>query len=67
MRGLGHPDVLLGTDLGVVHALRAIGGSPDADAWAPWRSYAVHHLWASLDPPAQPDHRPVPSARKDPS
>ncbi len=67
MRGLGHPDVLLGTDLGVMHALRAIDGSPDTDAWAPWRSYAVHHLWASLDPPSHPDHRPKPSARKDPA
>lgn len=54
MRGLGHPDTPLGGDLGVVHALRALGlddsGSDVFDACAPWRSYAVHHLWASLDP-----------------
>jgi AraC family transcriptional regulator of adaptative response / DNA-3-methyladenine glycosylase II len=21
-----------------------------AEGWRPWRSYAVHHLWASLEP-----------------
>ena len=49
MRGLGHPDTFLATDLGVRHALDAMGltGS-DSSSWAPWRSYAVHHLWASL-------------------
>ncbi|BAN01330.1 DNA-3-methyladenine glycosylase 2 family protein [Ilumatobacter coccineus] len=55
MRGLGHPDTPLGGDLGVVHALRALGlddrSSSVFDACAPWRSYAVHHLWASLDQP----------------
>lgn len=53
MRGLGHPDVFLGGDLGVMHALRALGvndlPAADSAAWAPWRSYATHHLWASLD------------------
>ena len=49
MRGLGHPDVFLGTDLVAVNALRALGLEPtDAVRWAPWRSYALHHLWASL-------------------
>ena len=48
MRGLGHPDVFLGTDLVALNALRALGLEPgDAAAWAPWRSYALHHLWAS--------------------
>lgn len=48
MRGLGHPDVFLGTDLVAVNALRALGlGAADAERWAPWRSYALHHLWAS--------------------
>jgi AraC family transcriptional regulator of adaptative response / DNA-3-methyladenine glycosylase II len=51
MRGLGHPDVFLDTDLGVRVALDRLGVSLDAAArWAPWRSYAVHHLWASLEP-----------------
>ncbi len=51
MRGLGHPDMFLDADLGVRHALDAlqIGASRSLE-WAPWRSYAVHHLWASLSP-----------------
>lgn len=49
MRGLGHPDVFLGTDLVAVNALDSLGLSvDDASAWAPWRTYALHHLWASL-------------------
>jgi len=49
MRGLGDPDVFLGTDLGVRHALAALDlDAGVADTWRPWRSYAVHHLWASL-------------------
>jgi AraC family transcriptional regulator, regulatory protein of adaptative response / DNA-3-methyladenine glycosylase II len=50
MRALGDPDILLATDLGVRRAARSLdldlnGGRPD---WAPWRSYATHHLWAAL-------------------
>ncbi len=55
MRALGDPDVFLPTDIGVRNALTALGadGSPRsaaalAEAWSPWRSYALHHLWASL-------------------
>ncbi|MDI3405396.1 bifunctional transcriptional activator/DNA repair enzyme AdaA [Streptomyces cavernicola] len=33
MRALGDPDV-------------AVPGLPTRDAWRPWRSYAVQHLWA---------------------
>lgn len=48
MRGLGHPDTFLTNDLGVRHGLERLGlGAEDAVRWAPWRSYAVHHLWAS--------------------
>jgi AraC family transcriptional regulator of adaptative response / DNA-3-methyladenine glycosylase II len=57
MRGLGHPDKFLDADLGVRHALDALGVEADrAHRWAPWRSYAVHHLWASLSP-ADPSGR----------
>jgi AraC family transcriptional regulator of adaptative response / DNA-3-methyladenine glycosylase II len=50
MRATGDPDVLLGSDLAVRNAaddlgLALAGGRPD---WAPWRSYATHHLWVHL-------------------
>ncbi len=49
MRGLGDPDVFLDTDLGVKHALAAVGlDATDAERWRPWRTYAMHHLWHSL-------------------
>ncbi len=55
MRALGDPDVFLPTDLGVRHALAALGADSTprgaaayAEAWRPWRSYALHHLWAHL-------------------
>jgi AraC family transcriptional regulator, regulatory protein of adaptative response / DNA-3-methyladenine glycosylase II len=55
IRALGDPDVFMPTDLGVRHALDALGldSSPVAAAataqrWSPWRSYALHHLWHSL-------------------
>jgi AraC family transcriptional regulator of adaptative response / DNA-3-methyladenine glycosylase II len=63
MRGLGDPDVMLASDLGVRRAV-ARSGADDrpaaierrAHAWRPWRSYAVAHLWASLsDPPCIPE------------
>jgi AraC family transcriptional regulator of adaptative response / DNA-3-methyladenine glycosylase II len=55
MRALGHPDVLLATDLGTRDALRALVAREaqadlDTDAWRPWRSYAQAHLWHSLEP-----------------
>ena len=58
-RALGDPDVFLPTDLGVRRALGRLGHPDDARAarelsgrWRPWRTYALHHLWTSLDPPA---------------
>ncbi len=54
-RALGDPDVFLPTDVGVRHALIALGldASPEAAErraarWAPWRTYALHLLWDSL-------------------
>ena len=49
MRALADPDVGLMNDLGVRASATALGialddGRPD---WAPWRSYATHHLWAA--------------------
>jgi len=55
MRALGDPDVFLPTDVGVRNALVGLGAAGDprsastmAERWRPWRSYALHHLWASL-------------------
>lgn len=59
MRGLGHPDMFLATDLGVLHALERLGvDAASLDVVSPWRSYAVHHLWASLAEPTaiRPSH-----------
>lgn len=50
MRAMGDPDILLTSDLGVRKAAEAAGIdiSDDRRDWAPWRSYATHHLWQSL-------------------
>jgi len=52
MRALSWPDAFPHTDLGVYKAL----GTRDpkrvleiAEAWRPWRAYAVMHLWKSLE------------------
>jgi AraC family transcriptional regulator of adaptative response / DNA-3-methyladenine glycosylase II len=49
MRGLGDPDIFLDGDLGVRRALAALDLDRAAsDRWRPWRTYAMHHLWATL-------------------
>jgi AraC family transcriptional regulator of adaptative response / DNA-3-methyladenine glycosylase II len=50
MRAIADPDVLLSSDLVVRRAAADLDidlatGVPE---WAPWRSYATHHLWAHL-------------------
>jgi AraC family transcriptional regulator of adaptative response / DNA-3-methyladenine glycosylase II len=47
MRGLGDPDVFMGSDLGVKRTLGAGAGAVSGDQWRPWRSYATVHLWAA--------------------
>jgi AraC family transcriptional regulator, regulatory protein of adaptative response / DNA-3-methyladenine glycosylase II len=56
MRGLGDPDAFPATDLGVRHAARQLSlpASPAAltrraEAWRPWRGYAVQYLWATTE------------------
>lgn len=56
MRALSDPDAFPATDVGVLRALAALGagaGIAVAERWRPWRSYAVHHLWATLEPAAR--------------
>jgi len=56
MRALGDPDTFLASDLGIkkAGARLGIGSNPraiseHAAAWRPWRSYATHQLWATLN------------------
>jgi AraC family transcriptional regulator, regulatory protein of adaptative response / DNA-3-methyladenine glycosylase II len=51
MRALAWPDAFPHTDLGVMKALREKNPRrvlAAAEAWRPWRAYAVMHLWKSL-------------------
>ena len=51
MRALHDPDAFPAGDLGVRRALgdlSAHDAAVRAEAWRPWRSYAVMHLWSSL-------------------
>ncbi|MGA8256919.1 MAG: AlkA N-terminal domain-containing protein [Nocardioides sp.] len=55
MRALADPDVFLPTDVGVRNVVAGLGHRLDdvllhADAWRPWRSYALMHLWNTLMP-----------------
>ncbi len=54
MRVLGHPDILLSSDLVMLSSAGALGLPSTARElaahgrrWAPWRSYAGLHLWLS--------------------
>lgn len=67
MRAMGDPDAFLGTDLGI-RAAAAELALPDgpalgrrAEAWRPFRSYAVQYLWALLPHPVNdlPDPGPT--------
>ena len=65
MRALSHPDAFPAADLILRRA--AAGGGPElstkaltalAEAWRPWRAYAVMHLWrASSDLAPAPRHK----------
>jgi AraC family transcriptional regulator of adaptative response / DNA-3-methyladenine glycosylase II len=50
MRALGEPDAFLPTDIGVRDASMRLGIDDirsRSEAWRPWRSYALMHLWAT--------------------
>ncbi|MFI7615188.1 AlkA N-terminal domain-containing protein [Nonomuraea terrae] len=58
MRALGDPDAFVATDLGIRVAARELGLpvtpaalTRRAEAWRPWRAYAVQYLWATGDHP----------------
>jgi AraC family transcriptional regulator of adaptative response / DNA-3-methyladenine glycosylase II len=51
MRALRWPDAFPASDLGVRKALGGLSAkaaTERAEAWRPWRAYAVLHLWTSL-------------------
>jgi AraC family transcriptional regulator of adaptative response / DNA-3-methyladenine glycosylase II len=52
MRALHWPDAFPPGDVGVLRALgveRAAAAEAHAQAWRPWRAYAVMHLWKSRE------------------
>lgn len=66
LRGLGHPDVFLPTDLAVRSILANLGQQADPERlaanWRPWRSYALLHLWTTL-PLLNPNEEHEPCGR----
>jgi AraC family transcriptional regulator of adaptative response / DNA-3-methyladenine glycosylase II len=66
MRALRDPDAFMPTDLGIRRGARAIG-LPDeptqllaaSEAWRPWRSYAMSHLWGLPAPTARIPTQPA--------
>jgi len=56
MRVLAWPDAFPASDIGVLNALGTrdiVLAAQQADAWQPWRSYAVMRLWQANDEPAR--------------
>jgi AraC family transcriptional regulator of adaptative response / DNA-3-methyladenine glycosylase II len=58
LRAAGDPDAFPADDLGLRKALAGRGARPTgralaarAEAWRPWRGYAVFHLWKLLEAP----------------
>lgn len=65
LRVLAWPDAFPARDAGVLRALASLApeATPNhADAWRPWRSYAVMHLWQGLDPARGITFAPPPAA-----
>ena len=66
MRALGHPDAFPAQDLVLQKAVPSDGSrltarqlSARAEAWRPWRAYAVIHLWReSMAPPDSKEKKP---------
>src|SRR5439155_24042708 len=73
LRALGEPDAFPAADL-VLRRLAAAGGTPltwcaleaRAEAWRPWRGYAVLHLWRAASDVVRP-RRPADRVRKRPA
>jgi AraC family transcriptional regulator of adaptative response / DNA-3-methyladenine glycosylase II len=61
LRALGHPDAFPADDLVLQKAVPTDGSrmtakalTTRAEAWRPWRAYAVIHVWKASMPAAKP-------------
>jgi len=66
MRALRDPDAFMPTDLGVRRAAQGLGLPDDpsrltlfSQAWRPWRSYAMAHMWAMAQAQRQSKKNPL--------
>jgi len=48
MRGLSHPDIFLGGDLGIKKVLGKVSEDFQSKSASPWRSYLTFQLWSQL-------------------
>jgi AraC family transcriptional regulator of adaptative response / DNA-3-methyladenine glycosylase II len=68
LRAFADDDAFLPTDLGVRRGLEALGQDPRealsiAEAWRPYRAFAMAHVWAAAGAATPPRSRPSPRAR----
>jgi AraC family transcriptional regulator of adaptative response / DNA-3-methyladenine glycosylase II len=68
MRAQGESDAFLAADIGVLRALASAGQRPKAaevarraEAWRPWRAYAMLHLWTADAAVASPPESLLPT------
>jgi AraC family transcriptional regulator of adaptative response / DNA-3-methyladenine glycosylase II len=68
MRAMGESDAFLASDIGVLRALASAGQRPKAaevarraEAWRPWRAYAMLHLWTADAALASPSENHFPT------
>jgi AraC family transcriptional regulator of adaptative response / DNA-3-methyladenine glycosylase II len=72
LRALREPDAFPSADAGLLRAMAELTGQRPtpaealarADAWRPWRAYAVMHLWASLADPVRAERQDGEHARR---
>jgi AraC family transcriptional regulator of adaptative response / DNA-3-methyladenine glycosylase II len=74
LQGLGEPDAFPASDL-VLRRMAADGAPPltapaleaRAEAWRPWRGYAVLHLWRAAEVAGADDDRSAYQSTTEPS
>jgi len=66
LRALAWPDAFPASDIGLLNALGhrdVMAARTAAEAWRPWRGYAVMRLWQTLEAPELTDVRDPPRGR----